>query len=305
MDIEHRLGVTTHTPGTSSPLRGLIWPLVVAVVAMVATVPLAAQTRAVVVDVTVIDVSGTPLPGVDLTLHRLSARDVLIATTDQRGMHRFETKIDSGTMSLVARKVGYSPFTEEFQIDSTGTSAIKLVLSRATVVLDTTRVSADVLRSKNYFIGTNDIKNSSRYIGDALDAVSKIHPEMLGDGYRLCPGVQYIWINGQRVYSPWKTTPTMRAPSRVSAAGVRERAPATSGNIRDRLDDLGPPNVPQILASVHVEHLSEIRYVNCWDKSMPGVGGQDALYIVLKPGVKWDLKRGSQVVDSSRYRKAP
>ncbi|MEO7085009.1 MAG: carboxypeptidase-like regulatory domain-containing protein [Gemmatimonadaceae bacterium] len=261
--------------------------------------------RTSAVDVTVTDASGTRLAGVELTLRRLGARDVVSAATDQRGSHRFEVPDDTGALSLVARKIGYAPSAQEFRVDPNAPAAVTIVLARAPATLDTTVIAADIPRSKKYYIGATEIATSSRYIGDALDAVSKLQPAMMGDGYRLCPGVKYIWVNGQRIYSAPIGGSSPRG-NRVSAAGVRER-PVSSGNVRDQmLLSTGPPGVADVLASIHAEHLAEIRYVNCWDKPpLPGVGGSDALFIVLKPGVQWDWKRGSRVVDSTLFRTQP
>jgi hypothetical protein len=56
-----------------------------------------------------------------------------------------------------------------------------------------------------------------------------------------------------------------------------------------------PPVVDSVLASIRSEHLAEVRYVNCWDTSMSGLGTNNAIYIVLKPGIAWDWGRGSHV----------
>ena len=63
-----------------------------------------------------------------------------------------------------------------------------------------------------------------------------------------------------------------------------------------------PPAVDSVLASIRAEHIAQIRLVNCWDTSLPGVGANNALYVVLKQGVDWDWKRGSFVAASSTAR---
>jgi hypothetical protein len=269
--------------------------------------PLRGQSRAVSVDVTVTvtDSSGARIAGADLALRRLGTRNVLQATTDQRGEHRFNVPGDTGAISLVARKVGYSPVAQEFRVDTSRANDVTVVLAKAPAMLDTTRVRANVPRSKIYYIGAADIAKSTRYMEDAFDAISKLEPQMLGDGYRMCPTVKYIGINGKRAYTaPIGGLP--RAPAtRVSAAGVPERQPGSGELSREYGNTNDPPNAATVLATIHADHLAEIRYVNCWDRAMPGVGGSDALYIVLKPGVQWDWKRGSRVVDSAMFRQKP
>jgi hypothetical protein len=46
---------------------------------------------------------------------------------------------------------------------------------------------------------------------------------------------------------------------------------------------------------INPEHIAEVRYLDCWDTSVPGIGGQRALFITLKPGISFDRKRGSYV----------
>ena len=51
----------------------------------------------------------------------------------------------------------------------------------------------------------------------------------------------------------------------------------------------------ELLKEIEAQHVLEMRYVSCWDKTMPGVAGQDAIYVVLKPGVSYNAFRGSYV----------
>jgi hypothetical protein len=77
--------------------------------------------------------------------------------------------------------------------------------------------------------------------------------------------------------------------------------PATLVDRRARRVAREPVAVDSVLASVRAEHLQEIRLVNCWDTSLPGVGAKNALYVALKPGVDWNWKVGSFIADSSVY----
>jgi hypothetical protein len=61
-----------------------------------------------------------------------------------------------------------------------------------------------------------------------------------------------------------------------------------------------PDAMDTVLSWIHPEHVAEMRYANCWDTSMPEIGTNDALYIVLKPGVKFGWGRGTYVDSGGR-----
>ena len=49
------------------------------------------------------------------------------------------------------------------------------------------------------------------------------------------------------------------------------------------------------LKEILPEHIAQITFTDCFDISVPRPGGQNAVFIVLKPGVGYDLGRGSFV----------
>ena len=53
--------------------------------------------------------------------------------------------------------------------------------------------------------------------------------------------------------------------------------------------------------ALHVEdeHIAELRYVNCRDGSIPGLPARPwaSVYVVLKPGIAWDVKTGTHQID--------
>ncbi len=110
---------------------------------------------------------------------------------------------------------------------------------------------------------------------------------MLGDKGR-CPGqaVDNVWVNGRRVL--WM----------AKFAGAAQGGPVHVVR-RARKPTPEPDLVDSVLASIRAGDIAEIRYVNCWDTSMPGLGTNNAVYVVLKPGLDWDWQRGSHPADSS------
>jgi len=173
--------------------------------------------------------------------------------------------------------------------DLAGVSALNVVLEQLSVSLDTVRTEADRLASKNYLLNGRDITQSSRPIYDAFDAVRKLRPNMLGDRGRLCPHVSNVWINGRRVF--WNAALLTRRVYTDPAPGSRSVSPP-----RSRVS--AGPDADSVLRTIKAEHIDEIRYVNCWDTSMPQLGTNDALFITLKPGIDWNWKLGSFAVES-------
>jgi hypothetical protein len=137
-------------------------------------------------------------------------------------------------------------------------------------------------KRSDYFLDSAEIAHSKRAIYDALDAVLKLRPYMLYDWDR-CRNetVQNVWINGRRVLFMAGRTPI---PRPVRAARLR------AGE---------PPAVDSVLATIKSEHVAELRLVNCWDHSLPGMGMSDAIFVTLKPGVSWDWNRGTFIDSGS------
>ena len=69
-----------------------------------------------------------------------------------------------------------------------------------------------------------------------------------------------IWVNGRRIFSP------------------------------------GMPS-DSVLAAIRAEHVSEIKYENCQSTAVPRLGGNNAIFVTLKPGIAFDLKNGSFIAD--------
>jgi hypothetical protein len=64
-----------------------------------------------------------------------------------------------------------------------------------------------------------------------------------------------------------------------------------------------PPDSP--LTHIRPQDISEIRFVDCWTQStIPGRYGNNALFVTLKSGIGFDVKKGSYVADSTAARSA-
>ncbi len=240
------------------------------------------------VHVTVAGSDGAPLDATTLLIVKQGVGAMLTGSTDAKGHYTFLVPHDSGRYSLLARKIGFAPVETSLFGDGRDTVNINLILTPASPnELPSVRVEASA-RGKNYFLDSAEIASTrGRTIRDAYDALRKLRPDMLGDKGR-CPSepVDNVWVNGRRVLSMARFTGAAQGgPVHV----VRRARKATPE----------PDLVDSVLASVRAEDIAEIRYVNCWDRSMPGLGTNNAVYIVLKPGLDWDWGLGSHPADSS------
>lgn len=246
---------------------------------------------AAVVRVSVTSRDGMPLSGADVVI-AWAAQGLLSGVTDERGRFDFSLTTDTGAYSVIARKIGFAAGTRLINPVAGQSLDITIVLSSVALSLDTVRTIAEQLRSKNYRIDAADIAGDHRAIYDAYDAALKLRPNMLGDRGRLCPSVAYVWINGRRVF--WKSPPSPMARRVYTSPAPTSRIVAPSTHAAGG----AAPTVPDFLRSVKSEDIAEMRYVNCWDTSMPELGTNNALFITLKPGIAWDWKNGSHPVDT-------
>lgn len=246
--------------------------------------PITSQVQRRTVSVRVRDETNRAVSGADVMFVQGAGGAFVAGRTDTTGTYQL---LDADSLplpvSVVARKLGYAP-TRATLSDVRADGADVLLTLRPTAALDTIRINA-TMRGKNYVLGKAEILGSTRTIRDALEALEKLRPEMLGDQGR-CPSdpVTNVWINGRRVFFKVSSA----APARMRKRGAYRVSadPRQSG---------GELAVQKVLASIKPEHLSEIRYVNCWDITTAGIGTNNAIYITLLPGFTWDMSRGSHV----------
>jgi hypothetical protein len=242
--------------------------------------------RSVLVRVTVVGADGSGLPDVNVAISRSEVGAILSGRTNGSGLHSFHVPVLPGAYRALARRLGFAPAETAFEFGTTDTILVALRLQAAPAT-QLAPVVVEASRS-NYVLAGSQIAASGRPIRDAFEALRKLRPYMLFDGDRCRHEVvDNVWINGRRVLFMASQVPVLGARSVRTAGGVRV---STSGG--------EPPAIDSVLASIRAEHVEEIRLVNCWDTSLPGVGSNNALYVTLKPGIDWDWKRGSFAVDT-------
>lgn len=273
-----------------------------AALAAVALLPGAAAGQRARVQVTVASDAGTKIADVELVI-RKDGSSLYAGSTNDQGTYTFIVEIDTGRYSLVARRLGYVAQTRDLRLAPDSTLALTIVLAHASTNLDTVRIIAEQLRSKNYRLGGAEITASTRGIFDALDAIRKLRPAMMGDDARMCPSVNNVWVNGKRVWWVAPKSPNVRGRSTPVAGtnvtgGTRDATGFPPASRRSGGGGSGgPPGLIDVLMSIHSEHVEDIRYVNCWDTSGAQMGTGDALFFTLKPGIGWDWKHGSYVAN--------
>ena len=252
---------------------------------------LAAQIHrdSVVVVVTVSTPAGTPIPAVDLAISKAPIGAILAKRTNDAGLATFLVERSSVRHLVLARKFGWTPTERLVELANADSIRVRLQLDPAPADLQGVVVEA---KAPYYLLLESEIAASKRPVRDALEALQKLKPSMLYDRDR-CPGevVDNVWINGRRVLFMASNTPILGGRSSRTIGNVRVRTQGGRAGAE-------PPAVDSVLASIRAEHVQDIRLVNCWDTSLPGVGSNNALYVSLKPGVDWDWKRGSFVPDT-------
>jgi hypothetical protein len=237
---------------------------------------------------------------VELYILRVGIGAILHGRTDLNGSFTFHATADTGTFALAARKIGFRPAQVPLRFDPGDTLTAEVELEPTTTP-ELPGVRVEAARGRNYFIDSAEIAATrGRVIDNAFDILRKLRPDMLGDKGR-CPGlpVDNIWINGRRVlFMAAIQSAVQRGSSGAGGAVVRRRGASTSKPTSE------PDLVDSVLASIKRADVAEIRYVNCWDVSMSGMGTNNAIYVVLKPGVTWDYGLGSHAdSNTARIRK--
>lgn len=206
---------------------------------------------------------------------------------------------NGGSLRIALRKIGWQP------VDTTLDAArliapVEFRMTRTPVALDTVIATArGRVLSNDYLLGASEIAASRRYIVDAYDALRDLRPGMLGDRLRDCPYARNLWVNGRRQpLSPAEPLIPLEGAPMIARNDGSGRPPLSGAYLPSH----APPGAP--LSLIKAEHIAEMRYVSCWQRSQVGVGGDNAIFITLRPGVAFDLRRGSYVRDSASARAA-
>jgi hypothetical protein len=255
-------------------------PLTIAVTTATAQ----SETR-VVVRVTAHDSSGAPIAAAEITV-RTGLTDVVAQTTtdaDGRGTLALSAR-DSSDFQITMRKIGYARGDRFFSVGPHDTATVNIIVPRpSTNTLAPMTVTADRLsRFNTYDLYADEIENTNGWIGNAWEVVKKLRPVMLTSRGGCDTGAQEAWVNGKRIRLPLYPTGLAAARARV---GVPSRARFSYVPV-------------SVLSEIAPEHIAEIHYHDCFDTSMAAVGNNNAIFVVLKPGVIYEPGVGSFVISA-------
>jgi hypothetical protein len=266
--------------------RSNLLPLGVLALLFCATTARSQTATRAVVRVSARDSSGVPVQRAELTLvHGL--RDVIArGTTDDEGQGTLivpDVK-DSTDYQVVMRRIGYPRSDRFFSVGPRDTATIEIIVARMNTTLAPVRVTAEanVLR-KSYYLDADDIANSEWHFVNGWDVIKRMRPDMLTSRGGCETGAQEVWVNGKRIRLPLRPTGMARATALV---GVPSRARFTYTPV-------------SVLSEIEPEHIESITYHDCFDHTMAAVGSVNAMFVVLKPGVVYQVNVGSFVVETA------
>lgn len=246
--------------------------------------------KRIAIHVAVVGTDGSALREVNVAVSRAQIGALLAGRTNDSGLHVFTTLLQPGAYTLLARRPGFLPGEVRFDVGASDSVFVTVRLTTGAAA-ELAPVVVEARRS-NYVLTRSDMIARGRQIRDAFEALRKLKPSMLYDKDRCrAEVVDNVWINGRRVLFMAKQVPAFGTGTSRSIGAMR--VTMHGGGSRSE-----PPAVDSVLASIRAEHVDEIRLVNCWDTSLPGMGSNNALYVALKAGIDWEWKRGSFVADT-------
>jgi hypothetical protein len=242
----------------------------------------AQATAQAVVHTFVVDSAGAAVTSADLAVMHGLSTVVARGTTDRFGRATLRFAAEAGDYDLVVRKMGYPRSDRFFAIEARDTLALSVVVPPPSAQsLDPVRVTARAdLKTRVYSIDADAIAASKRPLFTGWDIIKKMRPDMAGDRAPCVDDKVNLWVNGQRIRL---VPPNEMAIAREHVS--RQQAVRGIYDVMFALYDIRP------------EHIAEMHFHDCFDTSVPDVGGSNALFVVLKQGVVYTPGEGSFVVE--------
>lgn len=250
-----------------------------------------------VVEFTVVDTDSRPISGAAISV-AVSRGAAATAASDDRGRARLAIVASIGSRyEFGVRKLGFSPVSGSGSFQTADTVRLTVVLRRAATRLDTV-ITSERVRGPRYRITGAEMARLVPDANSVYDALRKTQPEMLGDVMRMCGYVRNLWVNGQwMVLAPWDSLVPLYTATSTRMDGSGRPALRVLGMASHASSALP-------LGSLRPEHVVEIRYANCRERSELGPRGSDALFVTLRPGIGYEVVRGTFVADSAVARAA-
>jgi hypothetical protein len=264
------------------PLIPLIPPILLAVLSGARLLDAQQPTRPTVVRVHVADSTHAAVQGADVVL-TVAGSAAVRTRTDSAGLAALRVSAPWAGRLLV-RKLGFDSVMTDVSRSAADTiRPIEIVLRRIAE-----RLGPVVVRDRSLplarqpYVGAAEIAASSRSMLSLADVVGKLRPDIAYQS-RKC-----------------LSSPALGPMTRGSIP--RGRLVGTPKGVEVYVNGRHVPAEWDPWDMIHAEHIEEVRYVNCFDRSIPDLKALPwpAVYVVLKPGVDWNLSRGSFVVASPR-----
>jgi hypothetical protein len=265
------------------------------------------------------DSTGTAVSGADLTIVQ-GLHDVVVSgSTDGDGRRGLSIPKNGSDYQLVVRRLGYQRVNRFFRVTGRDTIAFDIELIPTIRTLETVTVTAEQdLKRKSYFIDADQIANSDRTLIDASDILTKLKPDMIcgrncqplaaagvatQNPARRCPGL--VFQQPPRMSCPVDTSPpSVNTNVWVNGRRIRSIIPDEMAMAR-RTGLLGGllPGSLTVLGQIKPEHIDQMTYIDSSDNTVGLVGSNDALFIVLKPGIVYEPGRESRLADDTDHKK--
>lgn len=272
-------------------------PLRRAVVAAALVLPGAAAAQsAAVVRVHVVDSTGAPVADAGVSIVRGVNQVVAAGATDAAGRRTLTAAMPAGDVQLVVRKIGHQRADRFVPWNGRDTLSVAVTLLPVAQALAAVTVTErESIRRRLLTIDAEAIASSRRPLADALDVVTGLRPEMIygvGGAYAACGPVRNLWVNGQRQRL------VAIDPRLVPEVRMGRRAQRATPHLRPSGRRAIPLDVQTFLRSIRPEHVAEMRAQDCRDLELQRANGESAIFVVLKPGVRFRPGVGSFVVDA-------
>lgn len=249
------------------------------------------------VRVHVVQAQGAPLADAEVAIVRGLQTVVATARTDSAGVRLLAPTLAPGDYHLVVRKLGFARVERFFTWTGRDTLRFELTATPAVQTLGAVRVEArEEIRRRKLFIDADAIANSTRPLIDATDILTRLRPDMiygLGGARQYCRPLSNVWINGQRiVHAP--LNPAILAERRMAFQAGR-----ASPHLALRPGAAASALVMSVLGRIKPEHVAEIRAHDCGDLSLQRANAESAIFVTLKPGIRFEPDVGSYVADEA------
>jgi hypothetical protein len=243
--------------------------------------------------------SGAPVDGAEVSIVRGLRTVIAQEMTDETGLRVLFVKNDSSDYQVVVRKIGYRRADRFFPTGSRDTVAVNIPMSRIAQTLEAVKITArEDLARKAYYIDDEEISKSDRPLFTSVDIIEKLRPDMVWGhaGPGVCSKIQSVFVNGRRI---------IQAPAAGIEAARARAAPGSASRLRTARGTRADPDkykvtgmAAAILAMIKPEHIAEMTYNDCFEKSVKINRGANAVFIVLKPGIGYSMEDGSYVIDA-------